>query len=294
MKGIEKDALVGAIDMHVHCLPDYTPRYADALSLAQDAAAAGMRGVVIKSHLIPTIGAAQIVNEIVEGCTLFGSVTLNNPAGGLDPRTVIANAKAGAKVVWLPTIDAAFGYNKAMDGHWIKIYNGGGNFNRKIEYMTVTDEKGELKNEVREIVDACKEYDVVLASGHISPDEAYEVAKYAHEIGFTRYIVTHPNIWEEYTHEVVKKFTDLGAVLALAYGCTLPHNGSVHPSYLVDMVKYVGAENCIMTTDFGQIYSPSPVEGFRMYRALMRRFGCDTRELDLMMKVNPARELGLD
>lgn len=294
MKGIEKDALVGAIDMHVHCLPDYTPRYADALSLAQDAADAGMWGIVIKSHLIPTIGAAQIVNEVVEGTTLFGSVTLNNPAGGLNPRTVIANAKAGAKVVWLPTIDAAFSYQKGAQGHWIKIYNGGGNFNREIEYMTVIDEKRELKNAVREIVDACKEYDIVLASGHISPEEAYKVAEYAHEIGYTRYVVTHPNIWEEYTHEVLKKFTALGATLALAYGCTLPHNGGVHPQYLVDMVKCAGAENCIMVTDFGQIYSPSPIEGFRVFRALMRRFGCDTGELDLMMKKNPARLLGLD
>jgi len=294
MRNIDTQGLVGAIDMHVHCMPDYVPRYGDAISLAEDAAAAGMRGIVIKSHLIPTIGSAQLANQVVEGTTIFGSVALNQPAGGLNPRTVIANAKAGAKVVWLPTIDAAFGYYKALQGHWIKNYNGGGNFNREIEYMTVTDENGQLKSEVRDIVDICKEYKIVLASGHVSPEEALEVAKYAHEIGYTQYEVTHPNIWEEYNHENLKVLTDLGATLSIAYGCTLPQNGGVHPSYLVDMVHAVGAEHCTMITDFGQVYSPSPVEGFRVYRALMKRFGCSERELDLMMKVNPARMLALE
>lgn len=294
MKGIETQGLVGAIDMHVHCMPDYVPRYGDAIALAQEAAEAGMRGLVIKSHLIPTIGSAQLANEIVPETTIFGSVALNAPAGGLNPRTVIANIKAGAKVFWLPTIDAAFGYKKALEGHWIKNYNGGGNFNREIEYMTVTDGTGELKDEVRDIVDICKENNVCLASGHISPEEALQVAKYAHEIGYTQYEVTHPNIWSEFTFEKLRELTELGATLSIAYGCTLPHNGGVHPSYLVDMIKYVGAEHCTMITDFGQVYSPSPIEGFRVFRALMRRFGCDTRELDLMMKVNPARMLALD
>ena len=294
MKGIDTQGLVGAIDMHVHCVPDYVPRYADAIDLATEAAEAGMRGIVIKSHLIPTIGSAQLANQVVEGTTIWGSVALNNPAGGLNPRTVIANAKAGAREFWLPTIDAAFGYKKAMEGHWIKNYNGGGNFNREIEYMTVTDEKGELKPEVMDIVDICKEYGVCLASGHISPEETLAVAKYAHEVGYTQFDVTHPNIWPEYTFDIMKELADLGGTLSIAYGCTLPHNGGVHPQYLVDIVKHVGAEHCTMITDFGQVYSPSPVEGFRVFRALMKRFGCDERELDLMMKVNPARMLGLD
>lgn len=294
MKNIDFDGLVGAIDMHVHCLPDYVPRYGDAIALAQEAAVAGMRGIVIKSHLIPTIGSAQLANEVVEGTTIFGSVALNNPAGGLNPRTVIANAKAGAKVIWLPTIDAEFGYRKALEGHWIKNYNGGGNFNREIEYMKVLDKDGHLKQEVRDIVDICKEYKICLASGHISPEEALEVAKYSNEIGYTQYEVTHPNIWSEYNFENMKELADLGATLSIAYGCTLPHNGGVHPSYLVDIVKNIGAEHCTMITDFGQVYSPSPVEGFRVFRALMKRFGCTVDELDIMMKINPARMLNLD
>lgn len=294
MKQIDEKGLHGAIDMHVHCMPDYVPRYGGALDLAREAAAAGMRGIVIKSHLIPTIGPASLANELVEGTTIFGSVALNAPAGGLNPRTVIANAKAGAKMFWLPTIDAAFGAKKASEGHWIKNYNNGGLFGREIEYMTLLDQSGNLKPEVREIVDICKEYKVCLASGHVSPEETLEVARYANKVGYTQLEATHVNIWTEYNFDNMKELSRLGATLSIAYGCTLPHNGGVHPSYLVDIVKNIGAEHCVMITDFGQVYSPSPVEGFRVYRSIMKRFGCTDDELDLMMKANPARLLALE
>lgn len=294
MKMIDDRCLIGAIDMHVHCYPDYVPRYADALSLAEEAAAAGMRGVVIKSHLLPTIGSAYIVNQLVPGTTIFGSVALNAPSGGLNPRTVIANAKAGAKMFWLPTIDAAFGDKKAREDHWIQNYNNGGNFGRKIEYINLLNSDGALKPEGKEIIEICKEYRVCLASGHVSPEEALAVAKYAEEIGYAQFEVTHPNIWEEYTIEKMRELADLGATLAIAYGCTMPHNGGVHPGKLVTIVKEVGAERCTMITDFGQVYSPSPIEGFRVYRSIMKRFGCTEEELDLMMKTNPARLLALD
>jgi len=240
MKMIDEKGLQGSIDMHVHVFPDYIPRYGDALSLAQDAASVGMRGLVIKSHLIHTIGSAFIANQLVPETTVFGSVTLNHPAGGLNPRTVIANAKAGAKLIWLPTIDSAYGNRKAKEDHWIKNYNGGGNFNREIEYMTITDEKGELKQEVRDIVDVCKEYKICLCSGHVSPQETLVLGEYVYETGFTQFEVTHPNIWEEggFTPEIMKKLVAMGATMGVAYGCTMPHNGAVHPSVLVDTVNW--------------------------------------------------------
>lgn len=43
MTFIDDTILKGAIDLHVHVGPDYSPRYSDAIRLAREAAAAGMR-----------------------------------------------------------------------------------------------------------------------------------------------------------------------------------------------------------------------------------------------------------
>lgn len=48
-----------------------------------------------------------------------------------------------------------------------------------------------------------------------------------------------------------------------------------------------------MMTDYGQVNSPSPVQGLRVYYYLMRKLGVTPRELDLMIRENPARMLGL-
>jgi hypothetical protein len=58
-------------------------------------------------------------------------------------------------------------------------------------------------------------------------------------------------------------------------------------------MRAVGPENCIMSTDFGQIFNPPPVEGMRMYIENMLRCGITEDEITQMVKKNPARALGL-
>jgi len=52
-------------------------------------------------------------------------------------------------------------------------------------------------------------------------------------------------------------------------------------------------EHCIMSTDFGQIYNPPPVEGMRMYIETMLRCGIEEDEIVAMVRKNPAHALGL-
>ena len=99
----------GVIDMHVHTNPDLRLRAYDDLELTDAAVKVGARAIVIKTHQGTTMDRAYLCNrynKIVHGdndFTMFGSITLNHPVGGLNPAAVEVALKLGAKVVWLPT-----------------------------------------------------------------------------------------------------------------------------------------------------------------------------------------------
>jgi microsomal dipeptidase-like Zn-dependent dipeptidase len=66
------------------------------------------------------------------------------------------------------------------------------------------------------------------------------------------------------------------------------------PFETVETIKAVGAERCIIASDFGQVLHLDTVDGIRiMIRALLG-FGISQREVEVMIKRNPARLLYLD
>ncbi|MCS7233317.1 MAG: DUF6282 family protein [Synergistetes bacterium] len=291
---VDDGILEGMIDLHIHVGPDYVPRYGDSLRLAKEADSRGMKAIVVKKHLASTVGDAHVANQLGLKVKVFGGIALNGPTGGLNVRTVIATLKSGGKVIWLPTTDAEYGIRKAERGHWIKAYVNTSSFGKKIEPISILDDRGKLKEEVHEILRACKEYDAILASGHVSPQECLALAKESKAIGYSKLEITHPNAWtEDFTLDVLRELVSLGATLTLSYGVCSSYNGKQDPSEIVKIIKEVGAQNCILITDYGQVYSPSPVEGLRAYCYLLLRYGVTQKELDMMTKDNPSKLLSL-
>ena len=114
----------GAIDLHYHGYPEMTLRVqsrlddVEVLKLGREL---GMRGIVIKSQMWPTMGRSHYLRQQVPGIECFASITLNAVAGGLNPWVVDAAGRQGAKVVWLPTWSSAHltgqvGFSKMMKG----------------------------------------------------------------------------------------------------------------------------------------------------------------------------------
>ena len=93
----------GVIDMHVHTNPDLRLRAYDDLELTDAAVKVGARAIVIKTHQGTTMDRAYLCNrynKIVHGdkdFTMFGSITLNHPVGGLNPAALEGALKLGAK-----------------------------------------------------------------------------------------------------------------------------------------------------------------------------------------------------
>ena len=84
-----KNLLDGVIDMHIHSAPDIRERKMNDLELMEAAIDNGVRAIVIKSHNVPTMDRATLVNMIKEekygkevDFTMFGGISLNEPVGG--------------------------------------------------------------------------------------------------------------------------------------------------------------------------------------------------------------------
>jgi predicted TIM-barrel fold metal-dependent hydrolase len=138
---------------------------------------------------------------------------------------------------------------------------------------------------------------MILASGHISPRETFALMEEAKSMGIWKLIVTHALTTQgvvPFTLEDQKRLAQMGAYIEHTYVGFLPTDFRSDPKPMVEAIKYVGAEHCIMSTDLGQYYNPPAAEGMRMFIALLLKNGITDHEIELMVKVNPAKLLRLD
>jgi hypothetical protein len=289
IKIIDYDALIsGSIDMHMHPGPDAFKCRVDALEAANQAKQAGMKAIVLKNHSYPTAPVAMMVNQLVPDFTVFGSVCLDYDMGGLNVHAVEYSARAGARVVWMPTFSSANSISKMRD-LGLPLEGDG---------YSILDDKGQLVPEIHQILAIVKQYNMVLASGHMSPTETFALEKEARRLGINKFVVTHPLDHEFFSKAFSKQDLVLlaknGAFIEFTLIALLSWEFRHDPAEMVDIIKTVGAEHCIMSTDLGQIWNPRPVEGFRMFIVTLVKYGVTEDEINLMTKINPGRLLGLD
>ncbi|MFH1087418.1 MAG: DUF6282 family protein [Chloroflexota bacterium] len=277
---VVKRILQGAVDMHMHAAPDpRAERSVDAYQAAVQARDLGMGGIVLKSHEYPTAPVAQLVGKLVPGIAVVGSLSLDYGVGGLNPHAVEWSAKMGARVVWMPTFDSVS--------------------NRKAKGMTggvpLLGEDGRLLPQVQEVLEVVKKYDMVLCTGHISEREVRALSAEVFKSGISRYIMTHPfsHSMEPLSLDLQKDLAEKGAVVEHCFVATTAFSGRLDPRKIVEAVKFVGAERCLLSTDFGQAFNPTPAEGMRVMVATMLQCGLTEKELSLLVKENPRRLLGL-
>ena len=181
----QKISLNGVIDMHVHTTPDVCQRTYNDVELTSAAVRAGARAIVIKGHHCSTVARAALCNVYNRAAfdsnafVMYGGLALNYEAGGLNPKAVQTALEMGAKVIWLPTVDA--------ENDCRKHGRSGG--------IRMTDNRGVLLPELRRIFMLIKDYDAVLATGHISPEEIRCVIDSARNVGVQKIVITHPEYW---------------------------------------------------------------------------------------------------
>jgi predicted TIM-barrel fold metal-dependent hydrolase len=274
--------LHGSIDMHAHYGPDaVVPRKLDALMGAQLAREAGMRAIVLKCHHYCTAPLADMVSQAVPNIAVFGSICLNAEVGGLNPAVVEAAARQGAKVIWMPTNGSTWDYMHAAP---------------KPTGISILSKTEKWLSSVSNILATAKKHDMIVATGHLQVHEVFILVEEALAQGLTKFVVTHPLGWKVdsyFTLEQMRRIADMGAFVEYCFVTTLP-KGGLTVKEMAESIKAVGAERCVLSTDLGQADNPAPVDGMRMMIAAMLDNGLSEKEIEVMIKTNPAKLLGMD
>lgn len=289
------DLIEGAVDLHVHSYPELgldVKASMDDVSAARVAASYGLAGFVFKSISFPTTAAAHYINRQVEGVNVYGSITLNAPAGGLSALSVEIAARQGAKVVWFPHWSAA--NDQEHGGFSIHTMFPMYPRSQKIPPIRIVDERGALVPEVFDILDVAKQYDLVVASGHVSPAETLALFKAGQQHGLKKMIFTHPLHGQiNASLEAQAEATRYGAVIEHVFLGCMPMHWRIKPDELVAAIRHVGPQNVVITSDAWRAYNPPGAELLRLAALTLKEKGLGVDQIRTMMCDTPRRFVGL-
>ncbi len=266
--------LEGVSDLHVHLEPDIRPRSDNALNYVRLCRQAKMRSVLLKSHIFPTFDLAYLIRQSVD-FEVFGGLCLNRQYGiraGVEAvRAALQCSGQYLRCVWLPTLDAV--HQRGRGG------------------IPVLDTYGRVLPEIVSIMELCAQEDIMLASGHSSPEESLILARKARETGLTKFVVTHANT-AGWTHSAdqVKRCLDAGAWMEYGYGWEFLRNGQDASRPCDRLVNYIrlAPERSFVMTDMGSPSLPHPLTGMRLCVRNLRESGLSPAHLSLVLKENPA------
>ncbi len=282
----------GVIDMHVHPDPDVFGRSLTDVEVATIARRKGMRGIVLKNHVVTTGDRAALAMQQVQGIEVWGGIVLNKSVGGINPDAVewMHRMSGGrGKIVWLPTFDS--------DKHIKTLVD-------KTKSGLVVAPNGQVTPEMEEVLKIIARENLVLATGHVHAEEVVAVAKRARELGVKNILVTHglTNI-PGLTMDQAKQVAQMGGYIEVCYlqfmtGPTaqyqwMTHWDRVDAKAVAQAVKDIGADHLVLSTDLGQQGMMTPPDGIENQVAAVRAAGVSQADVDKMMKRNPARLLAI-
>jgi hypothetical protein len=241
----------------------------------------GLRGLVLKNHWEPTATLAYDLRLEVPGLDLFGGIVMNRTNGGMNDTAVeyMATQIFGqpGKVVWMPAYDTEVEVRES---------------NEPNRPFVAVSRKGELLPEVKAVISVIAKYNLILASGHIAPEEALMVFREGRKQGVRHLIATHAmDLAGKMNMEQMLEAASLGAIIEFDFRNILSENAR-----RVDAIRKIGAEHCLISEFWTKATEPKEyagLEGVGAFAEAMRARGFTDHELDLMFKQNPARLLGL-
>ena len=281
LEPIRANVLSGAIDIHLHAEPDSRPRALDALDAAKQAKANGMRAIVLKNHYEYTSGLAYIVGKQVPGIEVFGGVDLNLTVGGMNPAAIeymAATTGGRGKLVWMSTFDAE---NQVR-------------FSKENRPFVSVSKNGQLLPVTKEVIASIAKHGLVLATGHVSPDEGLMLVREARRQGIQHIVVTHAmNDPIRMTVPQMQEAAKMGALIEFVGGNIGDADGKARMDRFADAIKKIGPQFCILSSDLGQKGNPLPAEGLAAFIGAMKAHGLTDQQIDQMARRNPAQLLGL-
>jgi hypothetical protein len=269
-------------DVHVHTAPDVVPRLADDVETVAWYEQAGFTGCVLKAHCESTVGRAAAAGAGRQ-LAVYGGIVLNHVVGGLNPVAVAAALELGARVVWLPTVDA----RRHRDADLTHPPSCGAGMEVPAYALPPVDPSSEVA--ARAIVRLVADADAVLATGHVSAAEALWVVDEAELAGLRRLLLTHPTFTvPAMSLSDARGLCERGAVAEVtAY--QLLHQPDSDAARLAALVRAVGYERCVLSSDAGQPDSPPAPDALARLVDALTAEGLDRAALRAMASEIPER-----
>jgi len=286
-------AVRGAYDLHVHAEPDVIRRRVTDLQLARRCWDVGLAGFALKSHYVPTAERASVLNEALNGAVqVLGTLTLNAAVGGMNPLAVEIAAREGARIVWMPTLDAANHREKATDlpkgattPLWLALQQELSEQGITVAPVPVVDSAGLPLPATREVLRLAARHQLVVATGHLSAREARVVAEAAFEAGVRHVIITHPEFpQQDMCLADQMALAREGAFLERCF--TTPFTGKYDWAKMVANIRATGPGRTIVTTDLGQPANPPVEDGLALMAEALQKSGFTDEEITTMIVAN--------
>lgn len=285
-------AIEGGFDLQVHVAPDVIERRIDDIGLAQEFLSRGLKGFVLKSHYIPTAERAKVVTRAVPGIQAYGAITLNHAIGGLNPVAVEIAGRSGAKIVWMPTVDAENetagrigGPNKKLP-FWAEIQRELAGMGISPPPLTVLNEEGNVNEPARRCMELIANHNMILATGHLGHKEIFALARAARDMKLKKVLITHAEFpSQNLSAEEQIELADLGAFIEHCF--TTMHTGKAPWDVVIESIRKVGPQRCVLSTDLGQTINPPVAEGFAMFAQTLLDGGFSQSEIRRMAVENP-------
>jgi hypothetical protein len=298
-RNVDIDAILrGAIDLHCHSGPSVMPRRLDHIEAVKEAAEAGIKAILFKDHYYSVTPVTELLKKHYGhyGIRFVSGLALNNTVGGINRYAVDHTIKLGGDIIWMPTFSSA---NHIAHHKHDKDF--GSKFPSTKEAMLAptplkaVDDKGQLLDEVKFILDLIAERNLILSSGHLHISEIWPLFDEAKKRGVKRLLVNHPTFVVDATIADIKQLAALGAYIE--HSVCMFIEGSkfkcYEPNQLKELIEAGTLERTILGSDLGQVGNPTPVTGFRSVIQTCLDIGYTPDQIRQMISVNPSRLLGM-
>lgn len=322
---LSQELLNGSIDIHIHAGPHISssPRRVDPIQAAIQARDAGMRAIVYMDVFGMSNGTAWLVNIMVPDFKAYGGLIMNTVYGGMNPRAVktAIHYGDGAKYISFgahSTYYQASREGRMIDGKFIPLCElypryKSEELDRCIR-IPLEEAPGPELDEILRLI--AENHHIYMITGHVSPEEALRLVDLAEEYDIKKMVVSSAvtkiasvdhlrymagkGAFIEYTLAAYTHTTSIPKThyyvereyASIDEGMKEGPGGGIRAA--VEQIQELGADHCIMATDFGVYTLPEPVEGMREFIACMLDIGLPVADIRKMVKTNPEILLGLN
>ena len=321
---LSQELLKGAIDIHVHAGPHIfsSPRRVDPFQAAFQARDAGMRAIVYMDVFEMSNGTAWLVNRVVPDFQTYGGLILNTVYGGMNPRAVktAISYGDGAKYVSFgahSTYYQAAREGRFVDGKFIPMSELYPKFKEeeldRCIRIPLDETPGPELDEILRLIVANPR--IYMITGHVSAEEAVRLVDLAGEYGIEKVVVSSA-VTKISDMSQLEYMADRGAFIEYTLAA-YTHTTSIPKTHyyvereyasidegmsegpgggvklVAEQISELGAERCIIATDFGVYTLPEPVEGLREFIACLLDLGIPADDIRKLTMENPERVLGL-